>query len=113
MEDWQLEFEWLRIGHTLKEMMNLSKVPDFQGTLFLIGVQELGIVREEFTKEEKQDLMHIAVCRLLSDEGFYEFEGYDADGWPHWRNVVPVSTTDLKNQEVLLKKKIIHYIDNM
>ena len=45
--------------------------------LFLIGVQELGRWKEGFTKEEKQDLMHIAVCRLFTDDGHYEFVGRD------------------------------------
>ena len=53
--------------------------------LFLIGVQELGQGFRPFSKEEKQDLMHIAICKVLSFSGFYELEGVDEDGWPHWK----------------------------
>ena len=47
---------------------------DLQGVLFLIGVQELGQGFRKFKKDEKQDLMHIATCRLLSYYGYYELE---------------------------------------
>jgi hypothetical protein len=53
--------------------------------------------------------MHIAVCRLLSDEGYFEFEGIDADGWPHWKSVRPIDLRGLSQQEALLKARIIAY----
>jgi len=58
-----------------------------EGILFLIGVQELGGLKEKYTKEQKQDLMHVAVSTLLSASGFYELEGADEDGWPHFRQL--------------------------
>ena len=61
-----------------------KKNPDLDAILFLIGIREAGLLPGKFKKEEKQDLMHIAVCRLLSEEGFYELEGLYIDGWPHW-----------------------------
>ena len=86
MEDWELDFEWLRIRHLVKEATKRDTLPDLNGVLLMIGVQELGHWRR-FTKEEKQDLMHIAVCRLLSYDGVYEFIGLDTEGWPHYRLV--------------------------
>ena len=77
--------------------------------LFLIGIQELGRWKEKFTKEEKQDLIHIAVCQLLSSDGYFEFEGRDADGWPHYKELRPVSVEGVKDQGRLLKIKIIEY----
>ena len=77
--------------------------------LFLIGVQELGIGHKVFTKEEKQDLMHIATCKVLSFSGFYELEGLDEAGWPHWKLITPVPSLNLKEQDLLLKAHIIHY----
>ena len=53
--------------------------------------------------------MHIAVCRLLSIDGHYEFIGRDADGWPHWRMIKPLPPRPLEEQEHLLKEKIILY----
>ena len=80
METWESDFAWLRIRHLIKDRFGKESLPDLNAILFLIGIQELGRWKAQFTKEEKQDLMHIAVCRLLSYEGYYEFVGRDADG---------------------------------
>lgn len=113
MEDWQREFEFLRIRHWVKETLDLEKIPDLQAILIMVGIQELGLVKENFTKEEKQDLMHIAVCRLLSYDGYYELEGYDEEGWPHWNLIKPVPFTGVENQEKLLQEKLFQYFENL
>jgi hypothetical protein len=90
----------------------LGKKPrDLNALLFLIGVQELGKGRRNFSKEEKQDLMHIAVCKLLSLSGYYRFEGYDEDGWPHWALVRKLPHADLLGQEEWLKMQIMRYFE--
>jgi hypothetical protein len=109
MEDWQLDFEWLRIQHQVKDALKRDALPDMNAILFLIGIQELGQLRKNFSKEEKQDLMHIAICHLLSTEGYYELEGMDHDGWPHYKVVKPIPAKGVKAQERLLKEKIIAY----
>ena len=109
MEDWQLEFEWLRVRHWIKDRFSRSELPDLNAVLYLIGIQELGKKKDKFTKEEKQDLMHIAVCHLLSEDGYYEFEGMDADGWPHWKQLMPVDIKGLPAQEELLRRKVVEY----
>ncbi|RMG84170.1 MAG: hypothetical protein D6714_08510 [Bacteroidetes bacterium] len=109
MEDWELDFEWLRVRHLVKDKFKKATLPDLNSILFLIGVQELGRWKKTFTKEEKQDLMHIAVCRLLSYDGYYAFKGRDADGWPHWEVVKPFRTKGVEEQEQLLKIKVIQY----
>ena len=77
--------------------------PDLQAILFLIGVQELGRGPQKYSKDEKQDLMHIAVCRLLSTYGYYQLTGQDQDGWPHWELVKKLPPLTLKEQDWLLK----------
>lgn len=109
MEEWELEFEWLKVRHLIKDIFHKEALPDLNAILFLIGIQELGRVQPSFTKEEKQDLMHIAVCRLLSYDGYYEFEGRDQDGWPHYRVVRPFVVKGAGEQEELLKSKAIQY----
>lgn len=109
MEEWQLDFEWLRVRHEIKQRMGLKKLPDLQAVLFLIGIQELGEPRLSFSKEEKQDLMHIAVCRLLSYDGYYQLKGYDDEGWPHWEAFDAVAVKGVEQQENLLKEKVIQY----
>ena len=109
MEDWQLDFEWLRVRHYVKESLKRDSLPDLNAVLILIGVQELGRWKKEFTKEEKQDLMHIAVCSLLSRDGYYEFVGRDADGWPHFRIAKAIDFKGEGSQERFLKIKTVEY----
>ena len=79
--------------------------------LFLIGIQEFGDIRPRFTKEQKQDLMHIAVCSLLSQSGYYEIDRYDDDGWPHFRQLKALPVMDAIEQENYLKDHILLYFE--
>lgn len=89
-----------------------GKKPDLEAVLFLIGLQELGDIREKFTKEQKQDLIHIAVCKLFSQSGYYEFEKIDEEGWPHFRQVKEMPHMNPVEQENFLKDHILLYFDN-
>ena len=109
MEAWQKDFEWLRTQHKVQETMKREVLPDLNTVLFLIGIQELGRWKKAFSKEEKQDLMHIAVWRMLSQEGFFEFVGRDEDGWPHYRQALEMPPRDITEQEKLLKMNAIRY----
>lgn len=84
---------------------------DLNGVLFLIGVQELGKGPLQFSKEEKQDLMHIAICKVLSYSDYYELEGKDAEGWPHWKPIKKLPRFDLLEQEKLLKMHVLEYFE--
>ena len=90
-----------------------TDTPDIKTILFLIGVQELGQGPKKFSKRQKEELMHIANCRLLSEMGFYELEGLDQDGWPHWKATKPIPAYTLLEQEFLLKQLIIHYFEEV
>ena len=113
MEEWELDFEWLRVRHVVKNSMKRSDLPNLNSILFLIGIQELGRFGDKFTKEEKQDLMHVAVCTLLEPEGYFKFKGRDADGWPHFETLKRVDIEGVKAQEKLLKEKVIQYFRNL
>jgi len=112
-EKWEIDFEWLRIRHLIKDRMGKNQLPDVNALLFLIGIQELGHLKEEFTKEEKQDLMHVAVCRLLEEDGYYTFLGFDDEGWPHFEEQRPFTERGVKQQEAFLKEKIISYFHDL
>ncbi len=109
MEDWQLDFEWLHVQHLVKDAMRKDALPDLNLVLMLIGLQELGRWKTKFTEEEKQDLMHIGVCRLLSEDGYYTFAGRDADGWPHYHQVLEMPVHSVHEQERILKINAILY----
>lgn len=82
---------------------------DLQGIIFLIGVQELGKGNKTFTKDEKQDLMHMATCKLLSTHGYYTFEKTDEDGWKHYKLNAKLPPMSLKEQDILLRQCVIEY----
>jgi hypothetical protein len=82
---------------------------DLQGLLFLIGVQELGKGKVKLSKNEKLDVMHIAICTLLEPFGYYTFEGNDKDGWPHWKVNEKLPPLKPMQQEILVKQAIVDY----
>ncbi|QNL52425.1 hypothetical protein H8S90_06360 [Olivibacter sp. SDN3] len=88
-----------------------TDTPDIKILLFLIGVQELGKGPRKFSKRQKEELMHIATCRLFSSMGFYELEGLDQDGWPHWKLIKPIPNYTLLEQEMIIKSLIIDYFE--
>ncbi len=88
-----------------------SDVPDIKVMLFLIGVQELGKGPQKFSKRQKEELMHIATCKLFSQLGFYELEGLDQDGWPHWKLVKTIPNYTLMEQEMVMKSLVISYFE--
>jgi hypothetical protein len=49
---------------------------------------------------------------VLSLGGFYELDGIDSEGWPHWKLIKPLPPFDLLSQEQLLKHYIIEYFRN-
>ena len=104
-----MEFEWLKVRHLVKDALKQDVLPNMNAILFMIGIQELGRWNTKFTKEEKQDLMHIAVCNLMSYDGYYQFKGRDADGWPHYDAVKPFTQKGVQTQEEYLKVKVIQY----
>lgn len=109
-KDLELEKSWNRLLEGINKVIH-KKPKDLNGVLFLIGVHELGQGNRYFSKEEKQDLMHIAICKVLSLSGFYELQGTDKDGWPHWKLVKKLPHFDLLEQEKLLKLHVIEYFE--
>ena len=104
-----LQSRWWQLEEKL--IQRFGKKPDMETLLFLIGIQEFGQLRKKFTKEQKQDLMHVAVCSLLSQSGYYEIEKVDADGWPHFRQLKGLPELDTIAQENFLKDHIILYFE--
>jgi len=104
-----LQLRWWNLEAKLVE--RFGKKPDMEAILFLIGVQEFGEIREKFTKEQKQDLMHIAVCHLFSASGYYELESVDEDGWPHYKQLKQMPDMTPPEQEHFLKDHILLYFD--
>lgn len=104
-----LQQRWWTLEAKLVE--RFGKKPDMDAILFLIGIQEAGFVSHEITKEQKQDLMHVAVCTILTPGGYYANEGQDEDGWPHFRQLKALPEMNLIEQENFLKDHILFYFE--
>lgn len=102
---------WTALEAMLTE--RFDKLPNMEAILYLIGINEYNgrIPKIKFSKEQKQDLMHIAVCTLLSKSGYYKLSGFDDDGWPHFEELIPVPETTLEGQELLLKRHVLEYFE--
>ena len=105
-----LQQRWWNLEAKLVERFN--KKPDLEAILFLIGIQEFGQLKEKFTKEQKQDLMHVAVCSLFAQSGYYELEGKDIEGWPHFTQLKPMPDMNAFEQEIFLKDHILLYFQS-
>ena len=92
-----------RLENQLKDEVSLKVI------LYLIGVQELNMGVKNFDRDEKQDVLHVAVCKLLTPFGYYVFDRIDEDGWPHWKEKKALKLLDEKKQEALMKRAIIKY----
>ena len=107
----ELGEKWERLMNRLTE--EFGKRPNMEALLFLIGVRELGSQPREFTKEEKQDLMHIALCAVLAPSGYFELEHADGEGWPHWKEVKPLPFINVFEQTTFLRAHIVEYFEGV
>ena len=105
-----LQSRWWALEAKLVE--RFGKKPDMEAILFLIGLQETGFIKEKITKEQKQDLMHVAVCTLFSQSGYYELERKDDEGWPHFRQLKSLPALNMVQQENFMKDHILLYFQS-
>ena len=104
-----LQQRWWNLEAKLVE--RFGKKPDMEAILFLIGMQETNFINQKITKEQKQDLMHVAVCTVLAPGGYYELDHYDEDGWPHFKQLKEMPSLNLIEQENFLKDHVLLYFD--
>lgn len=105
--DHHVELRFQKLKSLLEE--KFGEGMDVSSILFLIGVNELGTGYHKFKKEQKTDLMHIAICTLLEPYGYYEFEGRDEENWPHFKLLKDLPPLDNRQQQHLLKEGMIEY----
>jgi len=94
-----------------KLVARFGKKPDLEAVLFLIGMQETGFVQQKISKEQKQDLMHVAMCTVLAPSGFYGLEGRDEVGCPHFKQLKPLPDMFLPEQESFIKDHVLLYFE--
>ncbi len=107
--DIQLKERWEKLVLLLSSQFSQGENLDLDGIIYLVGLQEFGKLNRAFTKDEKLNLMHIAICRLLEPYGFYEFSFFDKDGWPHYDIKESLPALKAGEQSVLMKEAIVNY----
>lgn len=107
--DQLLKTRWETLVHYLSNKFADGQPLDIDSILYLVGIQELGNFHRKFKKDEKLDLMHIAICRLLEPYGFYEFDYQDNDGWPHYTVKEQLPPLKAGEQSILMKEAIVQY----
>ena len=107
--DEQLKQRWDTIVEKLSNQFADGEILDLDAIIYLIGVQELGQLDRPFKKDQKVDLMHIAICKLLTPYGYYELDYVDEDGWPHYKTLEPLPHLKAGEQSVLMKEAIVGY----
>ena len=100
---------WTEVENFFQERFDTEKNVTIETILFLIGVQELGSGSQKYSKDDKVNLVHIAVCRLLEPFGYYKFTHYDEGGFPHFDELESLPELKPNEQSVLMKKAVIHY----
>ncbi|RSK41650.1 hypothetical protein [Mangrovimonas spongiae] len=107
--DEQLKERWDLVVTKLSKQFADGDELDLDAIIYLIGVQELGQFHRRFKKDHKLDLMHIAICRLLEPYGYYEFDFFDDDGWPHYKVKEQLPHLKSGEQSILMKEAIVNY----
>ena len=107
--DEQLKIRWEKVVSHLSNQFADGDILDLDAIIYLIGVQEYGKFKQEFKKDEKLNLMHIAICRLLQPYGYYEFDFVDKDGWPHYTVKEELPPLKAGEQSILMKDAIVTY----
>ncbi len=105
----ELKTKWNNLKTKLSVDFSDNEIIDLDSIIFLIGLQELGQFQKRFNKQKKLEVIHIAVCKLLSDYGYYEFDHTDNDGWPHYKLIKKLPNLKAGEQTILMKKAIINY----
>lgn len=107
--DETLKLKWEVLVDKLSNRFSDGEDLELDGIIYLVGVQELGQLHRSFKKDEKLNLMHIAICKLLEPYGYYQFDFYDEDGWPHYAVKEQLPTLKAGEQSVLMKEALVNY----
>ncbi len=104
-----LKERWEVLVEKLSQQFSDGDPLEIDGIIYLVGVQELGKLHRTFKKDEKVNLMHIAICRLLEPYGFYDFDYFDEEGWPHYKVKEQLPPLKAGEQSVLMKEALVTY----
>ena len=105
----ELKDQWEMLVSILTERFSETESIDIEGILYLIGIQELGQVHERFKKDDNVDIIHIGICSALEPFGYYAFDYFDDDRWPHFKLIEELPPLKPGEQSILMKEAVVHY----
>lgn len=108
-----LKEDWRELTSLLERDFGEGGALELDAIIYLIGVQEYGDPHKRFKKDDKVNLMHIAICRLLEPYGYYQFSHLDNEGWPHYDKVEDLPPLRSGEQTILMKEAIVNYFREM
>ncbi len=107
--DEELKKQWEELVLLLSNQFADGDTLDLDAIIYIIGLQEKGNLNTKYSKDDKLDLMHIAICRLLEPFGYYTFDYFDEEGWPHYIILEELPSLKAGEQSVLMKEAIVNY----
>ncbi len=107
--DKKLKERWDRLISILNERFSDGETIDVEGVLYLVGLQELGQIHQKMKKDDNINLIHIGICTVLEPYGYYRFDFYDEEGWPHFELLEALPNLKPGEQSVLIKEALVGY----
>jgi len=97
---------WAGVKENFKQ--NYGEYPTVLSLLFIIGLGETPS-QPAYTKEQKQDVIHVGLCKILEQVGVYRFSHLDDEQWPHYQLNDNAKEINIEKQENYIKQLIIQY----
>ena len=107
--DKKLKERWETLLVVLNERFSDGEVINIEGVLYLVGLQELGQVHRKMKKDDNVNLIHIGICSVLEPYGYYRFDFFDDDGWPHFELLEELPPLKAGEQSILMKEALVEY----
>ena len=104
-----LKRRWEELIQRLSDTFSDTEAVEMEGVLYLIGLQELGKIHQQFKKDDNVNIIHIGICTVLEPFGYYRFDFYDNDGWQHFVLVEELPVLKPGEQAILMKEAIVDY----
>ena len=111
--DEKIKIQWEEIQQNISEKFGGGEKMDLDAIVYMIGIQELGKGYKKFSKDEKLNIMHIAICKLLEPFGYYKFDYFDKEGWPHYKTIDELPNLKGGEQSVLMKEAVVLYFEQL
>ncbi|NPA43187.1 MAG: hypothetical protein GXO27_04055 [Chlorobi bacterium] len=100
--------DWTRVQAFIRDTFGTDS-PDLPTVLYLIGVQELGRGFENFSRDDKLNLMHIGACTVLEPYGYCRRKTPRPDGWPDFDILKKIPPEGGKEYETLMLRAVADY----